>query len=320
MKIVIPDDYPPVISGTIHLERLKELGDVIVYDTKPESEEDLIKRIEDAEIVVNIRAYCKFPERVLRKVKSLKLISVWGTGTDHVDLEAASKLGIYVTNTPGAATESVAEHTLTLMLAAARRIPQIDRSVKEGKWIRGLVTQLYGKTLGILGTGSIGSHVAKIARGIGMKVIAWTFHPSIEKEKALGIKYVPFDDLLKEADVISIHLRLTEETRGLIGKREFSLMKPTAILVNTARAGIVDKDALMEALRNGRIAGAALDVFHKEPIDPDDPILKLDNVVLTPHSAGQTPEVLDRGLEMLVENVKNFLSGKPTNLVNKPNL
>jgi len=318
LKIVIPDDYPPVISGTKYLEELKKLGEVSVYNTRPGSEDELVERIKDAEVVVNIRAYCKFPERVLRKTESLKLISILGAGTDNVDLEAASNLGIAVTNTPGAATEAVAEHALTLMLAVARRIPQIDRSVKEGKWIRGFVTQLYGKTLGVVGTGAIGSHLAKLGKGIGMKVIAWTFHPSPEKEKALGIKYVPLDYLLKESDVVSIHLRLTEDTRGLIGKREFSLMKKTAILINTARAGIVDKEALIEALKNGRIAGAGLDVFHEEPIDPSDPILKLDNVVLTPHSAGQTREALEKGLSMVVENVRNYLLGKPTNLVNKP--
>ena len=318
MKIVIPDDYPPVISGTKHLEELKRLGEVVVYNTRPESEEELVERIKDADVVVNIRAYCKFPERVLEKAQSLKLISIFGAGTDNVDLEAASKLGIAVTNTPGASTEAVAEHALTLMLAVARRIPQIDRSVKEGRWVRGLVTQLYGKTLGIIGTGAIGSHLAKLGKGIGMNVIAWTFHPSAEKEKALAIRYVPLDYLLKESDVISIHLRLTEDTKGLIGEREFSLMKKTAILINTARAGIVDKEALIDALKNGKIAGAGLDVFHEEPIDPNDPILKLDNVVLTPHSAGQTREALEKGLSMLVENVKNYLLGKPTNLVNKP--
>jgi len=318
LKIVIPDDYPPVISGTKHLEELKRLGEVVVYNTRPESEEELVERIKDADVVVNIRAYCKFPERVLEKAQSLKLISIFGAGTDNVDLEAASKLGIAVTNTPGASTEAVAEHALTLMLAVARRIPQIDRSVKEGRWVRGLVTQLYGKTLGIIGTGAIGSHLAKLGKGIGMNVIAWTFHPSAEKEKALGIRYVPLDYLLKESDVISIHLRLTEDTKGLIGEREFSLMKKTAILINTARAGIVDKEALIDALKKGKIAGAGLDVFHEEPIDPNDPILKLDNVVLTPHSAGQTREALEKGLSMLVENVKNYLLGKPTNLVNKP--
>jgi len=318
MKIVIPDDYPPVISGTRHLERLRELGEVEIYQSKPSDEEELLRRIEDADIVVNIRAYCKFPSDILTAAKNLKLLSIWGVGSDNVDLDAARELGIPVTTTPGTATESVAEHTLALMLAVARKIPQIDKQVKEGKWVRGLVTQLHGKTLGVVGTGAIGCQFAKLARGIGMNVVAWTFHPSDERARAFGFEYVSLEQLLKESDVVSIHLKLSDKTEAFIGKREIALMKPSAFLINAARGGIVDGEALMEALRMGKIAGAGLDVFHKEPLDPGDPILDLDNVVLTPHSAGQTPEVLDKGLGMAVDNVANFISGKLTNVVNTP--
>lgn len=318
MKIVIPDDYPPVISGTSHLERLKELGEVEAYTSRPQSEEELLGRIKDADIIVNIRAYCKFPANILTATKRLKLISIWGTGSDNVDLEVASELGIPVTTTPGTATESVAEHALAIMLAVARKIPQIDRQVKEGKWVRGLVTQLYGKTVGVIGTGLIGSHFAKLAKGIGMNVIAWTFNPSDERARNIGFKYVPLEQLLRESDVVSIHLRLSDQTEGFIGEKEIALMKPSAFLINTARGGIVDIEALIEGLKEGKIAGAGLDVFKKEPVDPDDPILNLDNIVLTPHSAGQTPEVLDKGLSMAVENVANFLAGRLTNLVNAP--
>jgi len=318
LKIVIPDDYPPVISGTRNLERLKELGEVEVYTSRPQREEELLGRIKDADIIVNIRAYCKFPANVLTAAKRLKLISVWGTGSDNVDLDVASELGIPVTTTPGTATESVAEHALAIMLAVARKIPQIDRQVKEGKWVRGLVTQLYGKTMGVIGTGSIGSHFAKLAKGIGMNVIAWTFNPSDEKARNIGFRYVPLEQLLRESDVVSIHLRLSDQTEGFIGEKEIALMKPSAFLINTARGAIVDIEALIEALKEGKIAGAGLDVFKKEPVDPNDPILNLDNIVITPHSAGQTPEVLDKGLNMAVENVANFLAGRLTNLVNTP--
>lgn len=306
-KIVIPDDYPPVISGTRHLERLKKLGDVTVYTSKPLNEDDLIKRIMDADIVVNIRSYCRFTKRVLEKTETLTLLSIWGTGTDNVDLDAARELGITVTTTPGTATESVAEHALTLMLSTAREITKIDRLVKEGKWVRGLSTQLYGKTVGVIGTGLIGTHFIKLAKGIGMNVVAWTFHPSVEKAKKIGFKYLNLDQLLSESDVVSIHLRLSEKTRGLIGNKEFSLMKPSSILINTARGAIVDKESLITTLQQGKIAGAGIDVYHKEPIEADDPILKLNNVILTPHSAGQTPEVLDKGVGMAVENVVKFL-------------
>lgn len=305
--VVIPDDYPPVISGTRHLEHLRDLGEVAVYNTKHADDSELIERIRDADVVVNIRAYCKLTREVLRNAKKLKMISVWGVGTDHIDLKTCQELGVVVTNTPGTATESVAEHALALMLAAARRIPQIDRSVKEGRWVRGLVTQLHGKTLGVVGTGLIGSQVARLGNGIGMNVVAWTFHPSAERENELRVRYVPLDELLRRSDVVSLHLRLTEDTRALMGERELALMKPTAILINTARADLIDKEALIRALSGGAIAAAGLDVFHSEPPDQDDPLLKLDNVVLTPHSSGQTPEVLDRGLAMAVENVKRFM-------------
>jgi len=311
LKIVIPDDYPTVISGTRHLEKLKELGEVKVYTSKPQSTEEIVRRIKDADIVINLRAYCKFPAEVLKTAEKLKMISVWGTGTDNIDLDAVKELGITVTTTPDTATESVAEHALALMLAAARKIPQTDRQVKEGKWIRGLTTQLYGKTVGVIGTGVIGSHFAKLAKGIGMNVIAWTFNPSDEKAKNIGFKYVPLEQLLRESDVISIHLRLSDQTEGLIGKNEIAKMKSTAFIVNTARGRILDSEALVEALKEGKIAGGGLDVFKKEPIDPDDPILDLDNIVLTPHSAGQTPEVVDKGLNMAVENIADFLSGRP---------
>ena len=310
MKIVIPDDYPTVISGTRHLEKLKELGEVKVYTTKPQSTEEIVRRIKDADIVINLRAYCKFPAEVLKTAEKLKMISVWGTGTDNIDLDAARELGITVTTTPDTATESVAEHALALMLAAARKIPQTNRQVKEGKWIRGLTTQLYGKTVGVIGTGVIGSHFAKLAKGIGMNVIAWTFNPSDEKAENIGFKYVPLEQLLRESDVISIHLRLSDQTEGLIGKNEIAKMKPTAFIVNTARGRILDSEALVEALKEGKIAGGGLDVFKKEPIDPGDPLLDLDNIVLTPHSAGQTPEVVDKGLNMAVDNIAYFLSGR----------
>jgi D-3-phosphoglycerate dehydrogenase len=313
--IVIPDDFPPVISGTPAFERLKELGDVYVYTTPPQSAGDLIQRIRDADVVLNIRAYCKFTQEVLQNVPRLRLISVWGTGTDHIVLSTAIHRGITVTNTPNTATEAVAEHALTLMLSVARQIPQIDREVRRGNWVRGLVIQLYGKTLGLIGTGLIGQQLARLAQGIGMKTIAWTLHPSAERAKEIGLRYVSFEELLTSADVISIHTHLTEKTWGLIGRKEFALMKPSAILINTARGAIVEKGALLEALRNKKIAGAGLDVFEKEPLDPDDPLLKLDNVILTPHSAGQTPEVVERGLQMAVDNIIRFWEGNPQNVV-----
>jgi D-3-phosphoglycerate dehydrogenase len=243
------------------------------------------------------------------------MISVLGTGTDNVDLTATKAFGITVTNTPGVATEAIAEHALALMLSVARNIPAIHQQTKARKWERGLATQLWGKTLGVVGTGLIGTHMARLGKGIGMNVLAWTFHPSEEKARAIGFRYVSFDELIRTSDVISLHLRLSEKTKGIIGNRELNMMKSSVILINTARGALIDKGAFVSAIWRGRIAGAGFDVYDREPIPPDDPILKLDRVVLTPHSSGMVPEVMEKSNNLTVENVINFLAGSPTHVV-----
>jgi phosphoglycerate dehydrogenase-like enzyme len=200
----------------------------------------------------------------------------------------------------------VAEHAIALMLSVARRIPQIDRGMRAGEWPRDMLGQLHGKTLAVLGTGAIGTHVAKLARAFGMTVLTWSARNNTPAER---------DDYLKQADFVSLHVRLTPQTRGFVGAREFALMKPQAILINTGRGALVDREALHEALAKQRIGGAGLDVFHDEPLKPDDPILGFANTVLSPHNAGQTPEVRRDGLLLTIENVERFLAGKPQNVV-----
>jgi phosphoglycerate dehydrogenase-like enzyme len=315
-KIVIPDDFPAVISNTTALEALKTQGDVDIYTSRPDTQDELITRIRGAHTVVNIRAYCKFTVEVLKACPGLKHLAVWGTGTDNVDLQSAKDLGILVTNTPNTATDSVAEQGLALMLAVARKIPFIDAQVKRREWVRGMLTQLAGKTLGILGTGVIGLRMAQLGKGIGMHVIAWTYHPDPVKAAAVGFRYLPtLSDILQRADVVSLHLRYSPDTEHMIGAKELALMKPTALLVNTARGQLVDQKALYQALRNGTIAGAGLDVFEQEPIDPQDPLLTLPNIVLSPHTAGTTPEALMNGLNLCAANVAAFLEGRVQNRV-----
>jgi phosphoglycerate dehydrogenase-like enzyme len=312
VHIVIPDDFPPVISNTPALERLKTQGEVDLYTSRPDTPDELIRRIRGAHTVVNIRAYCKFTAAVLQACPSLQHLAVWGTGTDHVDLTAAKALGILVTNTPNTATDSVAEQGLALMLAVARKIPIIDAQVKQGEWVRGTLTQLAGKTLGVLGTGAIGLRMAQLGKDIGMHVIAWTYHPDPVKAEALGFRYLPtMAEVLQQADVVSLHLRYSADTEHIIGAKELALMKPTALFVNTARGQLVDQKALYKALYDGRIAGAGLDVFEQEPIASHDPLLALPNVVLSPHTAGTTPEALMNGLDLCGANVEAFLAGRP---------
>jgi D-3-phosphoglycerate dehydrogenase len=310
-RICIPDDAPPVLAASAAWPGLNQRAELDYHDTLPGSEDRLIGHIGTAEVVLNIRASSKFTERVFASCPNLRLLSVWGTGTDHVDLAAAGRHRVTVTNTPGVSAVSIAEHTLALLLAAARQIPRVDAATRRGEWARGQSVELFGKTCGIIGLGAIGRQFARLAGGIGMRVIAWTMHPT----PIDGVDLVELEELYRASDVISLHLRLSRDTEGFLGARQFALMKKSAILLNTARGAIVDERALVEALSAGRIAGAGLDVFSTEPLPAGHPLAALPNVVLTPHCAGITPEALEAGLRMAVENIWDFLAGRPRNLV-----
>jgi phosphoglycerate dehydrogenase-like enzyme len=317
--IVVPDDFPSVFQGSAAQERAKALGALRVFSERgADGEQELIRRIGDARVAINIRAHARFSDGIFVACPALKMVSVWGTGTDNIDLHAAGMRGVTVCNTPGVNAFAVAEHALTLMLAVARKIPAIDREMHAGKWPREMLTQLLGKTLGVFGMGTIGSRVATLGRAIGMDVLAWSARGDEGRIRAAGARAATKDDILRQADVVSLHVRLAEDTRGFIGRKELAMMKPTAILVNTGRGALVERDALIAALREGKILGAGLDVFHHEPLAPDDPILTLPNIVCSPHNAGQTPEVVRDGLLRAVANVEHFLAGKPTDVVVAP--
>jgi D-3-phosphoglycerate dehydrogenase len=316
--IVVPDDFPTVFRGTPAEERCTRLGETRIFDQRGANEEaELIRRIGRARVAINIRAHAVFSDKVLAACPELKMISVWGTGTDNIDLESAKRRGITVCNTAGVNANAVAEHTIALMLAVARRIPQIDREMRTGAWPREMLTQLLGKTLGVFGTGTIGLRVIALGRALGMEVLGWSARGDAARIAAAGARAAPKDDILREADVVTLHLRLTPETRGFLAERELALMKRLAVLVNTGRGALVERTALLEALAERRIS-AGLDVFHDEPLKAGDPILALPNVVLSPHNAGQTPEVVRDGLLRAVENIENFLRGRPTGVVVAP--
>lgn len=312
--IVIPDDSPPVLS-TSAAYRLLAGAEVQLYTTRPATLKELTERIRDAEIVINIRASSRFTRDVLASSKPVRLISIWGTGTDNVDLVAARELGIRVTNTPGVSAVAVAEHTLALMLSVARQLVSIDQLVRQGEWPRGLVTQLHGKTLGLVGLGAVGRQAARLGKGIGMRVIAWTFNPNPQLAAELDLTLVSFEDVFRQSDVVSVHVRQSPESIGMINKTYLEMMKPTALLINTSRGAIVVERDLVDALENRRIGGAGLDVFEVEPLPSDNPLHRLRNVVLTPHSAGITLETTETGLTEAIQNIFNFLDGNATNLV-----
>ena len=307
--IVIPDDAPPVLAQSDAVAQLRDCEHRI-YPTLPANSVELVTRIAEADAVINIRASTRFTAEVLADCPQLRLISIWGTGTDNVDLGAAKARGITVTNTPAVAARAVAEHTIALMFAVARQTVNIDRAVRAGEWPRAMVQQLYGKTLGVLGTGAIGREVARLGAGIGMDVIAWSFN------QRGNYSWVAFEDVFRRADVVSVHVRQSPETLGMIRAEHFAMMKPGAIFINTARGRIVVEQDLVESLRGRRIAGAGLDVFETEPLAADSPLRLLTNVVLTPHSAGITREATEAGLAMAIGNVFAFRNGAPMHVVN----
>jgi len=311
-RLTLPDNPPAILSGPQLKARLQALAQKVEwYSDSPAGEAEIIARAKDAEALISTRATVRFSGTVLAACPGLKIIARAGTGVDHIDLEAAQDLGITVTNTPGYATPYVAEHALALALAASRQIAANDRLIRQGGWTRGLVDELYDKTLGVVGTGAIGQRMIQLGRGLGLKVIAWTLHPTPERAAKYGVEYVSLEELLQRADVVSLHVGLSTSTERLIGPKELGLMKRTAILVNTARAGLVDEVALTEALEQKMIAGAGLDVFEPEPLPPGHPLTRLDNVILSPHVGGITQNGVRRALEMAVESLESFAAGNP---------
>ena len=260
-------------------------------------------------------------EELLNAAPRLRIVANMAVGYDNIDVKACARRGVMVTNTPGVLTETTADLAFGLLLAVARRIPEAERKLLEGGWktwspmfMAG--RDVYGATLGIIGMGRIGQAMARRARGFSMKVLYWSRNRDAQVEEELGVEYRSLYDLLRESDFVTLHVPLNSDTRGLIGEREISLMKPTAVLINTARGPIVDRDALYRALVSGRIWGAGLDVYDVEPADPSDPLLNLDNVVALPHIGSATVETRTRMAVMAAENLVAGLSGRiPPNLV-----
>ena len=267
----------------------------------------------------------KIDREVMEAAPNLRVISSYSVGYDHVDVAEATNRGIYVTYTPGVLTDATADFAWTLMMSIARRVTEADRYVRGGKWkIAWSPTMLvggavYGKTLGILGLGRIGSALAKRAMGFDMKVLYYDeIRPPKEREAELHLQYRPMEEILREADFVSIHVPLTEKTRHLMNYDRLKMMKPTAYLINTARGGVVDTEGLARALREGVIAGAGLDVHEREPVGMDNPLLKLeDKCILAPHIASGTVEARSEMAEMAANNLVSVLKGEmPPSLVN----
>ncbi len=303
------------------LQILQKAGLEVIY--KPGiSTEELKKKIETADALI-IRSGTKVTKEIIEAAKNLKVIGRAGTGLDNVDIQSANQKGIVVMNVPGGNTLSAAEHTLALLMSLARKIPQANNSVKTGKWERKkfMGVEINNKVLGIIGLGRIGNIVAERAQGLKMKVIAYDPFVNPESAKSKGIEVVSLDELYQRADFITIHTPLTKETYHLLDKKAFEKMKPGVYIINCARGGIIDEEALYSALVSGKVAGAALDVFEKEPIPPEHPLLSLENVIATPHLGASTVEAQRVvAIEIANQVVDFLLSGIVRNAVNVPSI
>jgi phosphoglycerate dehydrogenase-like enzyme len=282
MRVAILDDYQNVALHMADWSDVRRHADIVVFNDHLADPSQVVERLLPFDVVCVMRERTPLTREILRQLPNLKLIASTGLRNASVDTQAAEELGITVTATGYESTATI-EFTWTLILASVRGLSQEAASVKLGGWQVGLGANLRGKTLGVVGLGKVGADVARIALAFGMKVIAWSQNLTEETARKAGATLVEKETLLRDADIVTIHLVLSDRTRGLIGAREFELMKPTARLINTSRGPIVDESSLIDALKTRRIAGAAVDVYDAEPLKADHPLRHMDNVLATPH-------------------------------------
>jgi phosphoglycerate dehydrogenase-like enzyme len=317
MRVVVLEDYLNYAATSACIEPLKRLGEVVCYTEPAKSEDENVARMAGADFVIPVRNRVSFTNQLLSRIRHVKLISQTGPWLSHIDLAAAKKYGIKVSRCPDDGDEVVktgtAEQTWNLILALMRDTELNQKTMRDGGWQVKAGRGLAGKTLGVLGPGKIGGRVARVGLAFDMRVIAWSRSLTQDSARTIGIEAVSLDELLSQSDVISIHIPLTDTTRGFIGAREFGLMKPTAVVVITSRGGVLEENALLEALRSGRIAGAGFDVYPKEPLPKDHPLRSLPNVVMQPHMGGYTEEGYGWKFIPAVENIIAFIEGRPQN-------
>ncbi|BFG75918.1 D-2-hydroxyacid dehydrogenase family protein [Paraburkholderia terrae] len=309
-KIAILDDFQNTSMKFGNWDSLRKHADITIFTDHIDNEDALVERLQPYDVLCVMRERTWFPRSVLSRLKNLKMLASTGPWNAAIDIEAADELGITVCGTASSLT-AAAEHTWALILAAARHIPAEVSSFRNGGWQVSVGRDLSGKTIGLLGLGYSGSVTARVAQAFGMKTIAWSQNMTAESAATHGAQYVSKDELLASSDILSIHVRLSERTRGLIGARELSLMQPHALLVNTARGPIVDEDALIAALSRKLIAGAALDVFDIEPLPVTHPFRTMDNVIATAHLGYVTEGSYEFYYGESVENIRAWIKGEP---------
>lgn len=308
-RIAILDDYQGAALSAASWGQLNGRASVDVFRDTLRSEDDLVARLAAYEILALIRERTRFPASLLARLPALELLALTGRNLGQADASAATERGILLTDTEGSGASPV-ELTIGLMLAVARRIPHEAAALRSGRWQTSLGLELKGKTLGILGLGRIGSRIAAFGQFLGMRVCAWGPTLTDDRAAASSVARVPLGQLFRESDVVSVHLRLSDTSRGLVTADLLRCMKPTAFLINTARGPIVDEAALVAVLSERRIAGVGLDVYDVEPLPANHPLLRLDNAVLTPHLGYVTQETYRIFFRQVVENIAAYLDGR----------
>ncbi len=320
MKLAILDDYQRVALKSADWDRLKKKDvEISVFHEAFTSADDAAKKLAPFHILCLLRERTAFPRTLTERLPNLKFISLTGIRAGSLDSKALAERGIPVSNTrSGNSTYLTSELAWGLIISAARDLAKGERNMRSGRWHEGLAAGfgLQGKRLGLLGLGKIGARMALVGKAFGMDVVAWSQNLTPEKAAEGGAAYVSKEELLRTSDIVSIHLVLSDRTRGLISAREFSSMKPTALLVNVSRGPIVDEAAMLDALKSGRIAHAALDVYDREPLPADHPLRKMDNVTLSPHLGYVNDENLRMFYGDALENIEAWLAGKPIRVIN----
>jgi phosphoglycerate dehydrogenase-like enzyme len=318
MRLSILDDYQGVALDMADWAPVRARGVEIAVERFPfADEDDVVRSLADSEIVCAMRERTAFPRRVVDRLPKLKLLITTGMRNASFDMAALKDRGVTVCGTggPGGGNEDTAELAWGLILGAARRIAEDHAFMRQGGWQTRVGHRVAGKTLGLLGLGRLGSAVARVGLAFGMKAIAWSQNLTAEKAAAQDVERVEKDDLFRRADILSVHLVLSDRSRGLVGAREIGLMKPSAILVNTSRGPICDTAAVIAALKEGRLAYAGFDVYDKEPLPIDHELRHAPNVILTPHIGYVTDENYRSSYPQIVENVLGFLDGRPVRVV-----
>ena len=315
MKVAILDDYQAVAANMADWSQLPRGTDVQFFHDHLADEDQLAERLKGFQVVMGMRERTPFPRSLLTRLPELQLLITSGGGNASFDVKAATDLGIVVSGTGGAG-EGPTELTWGLILGLVRQIPQEDQRTRQGLWGTTVGVGLKGKTLGLLGLGHIGSLVARVGNAFDMEVIAWSQNLTAQRAAECRARLVDKDTLFRDSDIVSIHVRLSNRTRGLVSARDLGLMKPTAYLVNISRGPIVDEAALIDVLQRRAIAGAAIDTFDIEPLPPVHPFLKLDNTLLTPHIGYVSEESYRAYYSGVVEDIRAFASGEPVRVVN----